>query len=425
MTTDAVKYHQRIAFIMLMSMCLMIGGYFTTSENVTITRIIKVFLRLSMTGTVYLLYRHLKSRYPIQFVYTNTLGFMFYGAYLMMGFFSLLWSTKPGYSLLQLIMTSQSLLFILYFLKSYEIYNHFNPQTPLRIEANLTNAVFIIILIFLVGHLVNPDIFYRSTRGGAESRLGGYLMNPNELGMLCVVGLSAQLLWFRNTSVTQWGLLKFMSVFYALIITGSRSSLVGFLLIAVLFVLKGNNMKIKIAFMLSMLLSLPLVVQLLILKQGDVEEVLSMTGRLPFWTALLSEGLPLEPLKGFGFMRIAYTDTFQSVHTYAGKMTHNTFIQVLMNLGFIGFTLALLNMIFTFQGILTQKFKNVRMLFIAIFIPIFINSLTEFGIFGESNYGILFWQLLIMLPMINCQQPKGGWLALRYQKLKPETVAEQ
>lgn len=30
-----------------------------------------------------------------------------------------------------------------------------------------------------------------------------------------------------------------------------------------------------------------------------------------------------------------------------------------------------------------------------ILIPIVINSFTEFGIFGESNYGILFYQLLI------------------------------
>ena len=40
-----------------------------------------------------------------------------------------------------------------------------------------------------------------------------------------------------------------------------------------------------------------------------------MTGRIPFWTALLTEGLPMEPLLGFGFMRIAYEDYFQSVHT--------------------------------------------------------------------------------------------------------------
>jgi hypothetical protein len=32
---------------------------------------------------------------------------------------------------------------------------------------------------------------------------------------------------------------------------------------------------------------------------------------------------------------------------------------------------------------------------IGILIPIIINSFTEFGIFGESNYGILFYQIII------------------------------
>ncbi|WP_232816258.1 hypothetical protein [Chryseobacterium capnotolerans] len=32
---------------------------------------------------------------------------------------------------------------------------------------------------------------------------------------------------------------------------------------------------------------------------------------------------------------------------------------------------------------------------IGILIPVLINSFTEFGIFGESNYGILFFQIII------------------------------
>ena len=58
-----------------------------------------------------------------------------------------------------------------------------------------------------------------------------------------------------------------------------------------------------------------------------------MTGRLPFWKALINEGLPREPLLGFGFMRIDYKEYFQSTHTYPGKMTHNTFMQVFDEFG--------------------------------------------------------------------------------------------
>jgi O-antigen ligase len=151
------------------------------------------------------------------------------------------------------------------------------------------------------------------------------------------------------------------------------------------------------------LLVIPIAIEKMVVKEnaGGLEEVMSMTGRLPFWKALITEGLPQEPLFGFGFMRIAYKDYFQSVHTYAGQMTHNTFIQVLMNLGFVGFTLVLFQLILTLRGFY-QQVSNERKLFaIGLFIPIFINSLTEFGIFGETNYGILFYQLLIFYISLN------------------------
>jgi O-antigen ligase len=147
----------------------------------------------------------------------------------------------------------------------------------------------------------------------------------------------------------------------------------------------------------SSLLAIPYAIQKIIVKEngGGLEEVMSMTGRLPFWKALLTEGLPNEPFFGYGFMRIAYKDYFQGVHTYAGQMTHNTFIQVLMNLGFVGFTIVLFQLFFTFRASAKEQVSEKKLLVIGMFIPILINSFTEFGIFGETNYGILFYQLII------------------------------
>jgi exopolysaccharide production protein ExoQ len=137
---------------------------------------------------------------------------------------------------------------------------------------------------------------------------------------------------------------------------------------------------------------IPFAVHQIILKGGDkerLEEILTLTGRLPFWQALINEGLPREPLLGFGFMRIDYKEYFQSTHTYPGKMTHNTFMQVLMNLGFIGLTVALFQVFFTIHSILKENTEN-KLMLLGILIPIMINSFTEFGIFGESNYEFSF-----------------------------------
>ncbi len=143
--------------------------------------------------------------------------------------------------------------------------------------------------------------------------------------------------------------------------------------------------------------AVPIAVQTMMIKEngGGVEEVMSMTGRLPFWTALLNEAFPKEPLFGYGFMRIYYTDTFAGANTYAGHMTHNTFMQVLMNLGIIGLTLVLFQVFFTVKGFFATADNEKKLMLMGVLIPVIINSFTEFGIFGETNYGILFYQLLI------------------------------
>lgn len=142
----------------------------------------------------------------------------------------------------------------------------------------------------------------------------------------------------------------------------------------------------------------PFAIKTIIFKDGGgVDEVLSMTGRLPFWKALLNEGIVKEPFFGYGFMRINYTDYFQGLNTYPGKMTHNTFMQVLMNLGFVGLFIAIFQVFFTVKNYFKNKTDKYAPFFIAMFIPVMINSFTEFGIFGDANYGILFWQFLIFL----------------------------
>ncbi len=183
---------------------------------------------------------------------------------------------------------------------------------------------------------------------------------------------------------------------YGLVMTGSRSSTGGVLLIAFFHINQSKSTKLKLAMYLGAAAVIPVMIQMLWVKAGSgMEEVLTMTGRLPFWSALINEAFPKEPWFGFGFMRIYYTETFQSVHTYAGHMTHNTFLQVLMNLGIVGFTLVLFQLIFTFRAFRKTEDKEKKLMLTGILIPVLINSFTEFGIFGETNYGILFYQLLI------------------------------
>jgi len=396
---DHSAFLRRTNWQLLLIALFMIACFFTWSENVMITRAIKVVGRMGMLLSSWYVYRSIISYGAADNLRVdNILAGVFYGLYLLLGFASFMWSTDVGFSALQWFMTSQTLVFCFFFVKSLYLLDEYFPDHHIRLYNIIGNSAFILILIFVVGMWVAPDVFYRLTHGGEEARLGGYLMNPNELGMLAGVGVAGLMFDIRRNHKKYWTIVKLAILFYGLYATGSRSSLIGAILIIGFHVLQSEQKKFAIAAIVVMSVVAPVAIYQVVLKGGDperMEEVLTLTGRLPFWQALISEGLPREPLLGFGFMRIDYKEYFQSTHTYPGKMTHNTFMQVLMNLGFIGITVILFQMFFTARGILKEEPEK-KLMLLCLLIPIIINSFTEFGIFGESNYGILFYQLIIM-----------------------------
>jgi O-antigen ligase len=262
----------------------------------------------------------------------------------------------------------------------------------------LSYAIFFNSLYFFAGYLFNPDVFLRLTHRGEVARLGGYIMNPNELGMLSSLGASCVILDFSREK-KKWLYVVFLSVNLAVMfLTGSRSSSIGFMLVCALITWRSDNIKLKAVMVAGFLFVAPIVVNELILNEekGGLDGVMSMTGRLPFWKALITEGLPNEPFFGFGFQNIYYTKFFQGKNTYPASMTHNTFVQVLMNLGLVGFFLVMMQMTLVFRNVIKEKNKEKAFAFWCMFTPPFINSLTEFGIWGETNYGILFYQLLFL-----------------------------
>jgi exopolysaccharide production protein ExoQ len=382
-------------FIVLL---LMIACFFTWSENINITRAIKVVGRMGlMLSSIAIYYKIVRYGAVNTLGYKNTFAVLFYLAYLGLGFLSFMWSTNPGFSILQWFMTFQSFVFAYFFIKSIKLLDSFFEGHSIRLYHLLGNSIFVLQLVFVVGMWINPEIFFRLTNGGEEARLGGVMMNPNELGMLAGVGVACLIFDLYRKKSKAWTVIKILVIFYALFMTGSRSSLIGVLLIIFFHINQTKRQGLKMAIMGGVLLVIPFAVNQIILKGGDkarMEEILTLTGRLPFWQALITEGLPREPLLGFGYMRIDYKEFFQSVHTYPGKMTHNTFMQVLMNLGFIGLCIAIFQLFFTFHAFFSEN-KETRLMLIGIIIPVLINSFTEFGIFGESNYGILFYQMII------------------------------
>lgn len=385
------------SYVLIFLMTIRICSYFTLfPDSIGVTRVVKIGLRLcttALSGALLLMLATNLKRF--KFRRESLLPLIFYILYLLLGLLSFLWSSGIGFSALQWVMTSESLVFVILF---YHLYLAAKTTFPNQIQFSniLGVAIGVICIAFIVGLFIDPELFYRQTHGGEVSRLGGFIINPNELGMLAVLGVSAVLYDIYLKQKIKLNIVILLLCIAVLLLTQSRSSLISFFLVAGLYLYLSDSRKIKLAAIIGAVFAIPVIVRTIIIKTGDIEEVMSMTGRLPFWTDLIMEGFPREPILGFGFMRISYSDKFDSIHAYAASMTHNTFVQVLLNLGLVGAFICILQMATLAVAMKTFDDKNIKLFVIGLLIPLIINSLTEFGIFGESNYGIMFYQFTIL-----------------------------
>lgn len=393
-----------LLLVLILILGLRISSYFTLfPDSVAMTQMVKVGLRLMLTGSAFLLLKSLQSKHRnYQLEFQNLTPLMLYGAYLFLGLLSFLWTSLLSYSMLQWAMIFEALAFSWFFYQLVVFYNRISDNHA-RFSLLFGRATLFICIAFLLGLFLEPSTFYRQTHGGEVSRLGGFIINPNELGMLAVLG--AVMGYIELLGRRQWGLnaLVIVASVAVLLLTQSRSSLGAFLLVSALFVLRTKNVKLIFMAGVAATIAIPFLVQTIIVKGGDIEEVMSMTGRLPFWKDLIVDGFSKEPLLGYGFMCISYTDYFDSIHSYSAKMTHNTFVQVLLNLGLVGAIVCFLQMLSTFAAIVKSVDRHAKGLAVMMLIPVLINSFTEFGIFGESNYGIQFYHFILLFFVVKCE----------------------
>ena len=413
------KFRKRTVLFLHIIMFFKVFSFLALSESGGVNKAFKVVVSLLMTALIVIVTRKmLKKGYQFKFNYIHTFILVFYIMYLLLGTISLSWAGDFIFATIQIFRDMDLFVFSILFIRVLRAYNT-HHEKELNLSTFLVYGIFVNALYFFQGHFSDPDKFMRLTHGGTVARLGGLIMNPNELGMLCSLGGACVLLQL-GVSKNKFILVIVLGIdLYTMFLTGSRSSSIGFILVAGLYALLSESKGLKAIMLVGMLIGAPIVLTKVVFSEekGGAEEVMSMTGRLPFWKALLTEGLPKEPLLGYGFMNIYYTKYFQGKNTYPASMTHNTFVQVIMNLGLIGATIVLFQMVFVFRGLIRNKNSEERKVFILIFTPIFINSLTEFGIWGETNYGVLFYQLIFLSLVIQPDDP-----AIRHLRKNEESV---
>ncbi len=392
---------------LILLLSLRVLSYFTLfPDSVMLTQLVKTSLRLLLTVVAFFMVKSLRDKFRShEFAYTNFTPFLLYGGYLLLGLCSLAWASLPNYALLQWLMVVEALVFAWFFTQLMAFYNAVSDNHA-RFSLVFGRAALFICAGFLIGLWIDPETFSRLTHQGSVSRLGGIIINPNELGLfagLCCVMGYAELLDKRPMPINLLAIAVGVAV---LLLTQSRSSLIAFLVVSAIFMLRLGNIRLIMLSTAAAVAVVPYLFFSIVVKDGDMEEVMSMTGRIPFWQDLLRDGFSQRPLLGYGFMCVSDTEFFDSIHSYAGKMAHNTFMQVLLNLGLVGFSICLLQMVYLFLAIGRSSNATSKWLAWMMLVPILVNSFTEFGIFGDSNYGIQFYQLIILMFAIQAQ-PAG------------------
>jgi exopolysaccharide production protein ExoQ len=257
-TIDHTRFLKTINWLLLAILFTMVAGFFSWSENVIITRVIKVIGRMGMLGASWLVYQKIINYGAVDSLRPhNVLALLLYLLYLGLGLASFLWTSNIGVSALQWFMTSQTLIFCYFFIKSLYLLDEYFPGHNVRLYNLVGNASLALIVIFLIGMWVYPDDFIRYTNEGTEARLGGFIMNPNELGMLAGVGVAGFLFDIKRNYQKIFTVIKILILFYALYLTGSRSSLIGAVFIILFYIKQTDNTRLKLAIIGGMILVLP------------------------------------------------------------------------------------------------------------------------------------------------------------------------
>jgi exopolysaccharide production protein ExoQ len=403
--TEKHPIQLRMSTFLFVLLTVRIVSYFSLMEGVGndhqikfATRIATLVACFAVIGWHYLGIRQKKSRLSLR-----NRGLVFvYGVFLYVASVSLLYTSSLGDSTRQLLMYIESIAFAAFFYASVVL---------TRSESLLPRALFwaisLITAVFLVGAYINPAMFFRGTHGGAVLRLGGFIINPNSLGLLIVLGIG---LLLSHASVNHnWKSRASLAVMAPILLTGliltsSRSSLVA--LACVLLYIVASSASVRTRFVLIGGSVMIAVFGFdffhdIIFKQDDVSEVLSMTGRVPFWIDLVSIAVPERPFLGYGFQQLWIDGKFSSPNAYTSEMAHNTFLQVQLGLGVVGLVVVLLQLAITVWAAFAARHTEVGRTAMVLLIPLIVNSITDFGIFGFMNFGVTFYQLVIFMLVIH------------------------
>ncbi len=313
---------------------------------------------------------------------------------------SYLWSAMPDETLTGSIGMIGTTLFGIY------IASRFTLKEQLRLLCVV--YIFLIALSLLFTVLLPQYGIMGAVHAGA---VRGIYTHKNLLGKSMVFGVAIFLIYAKSMRSSNWLPWLGMGGAFALILLSSSSSsllnatiLIAVVLSAQMIQLRGKNLFLSLILLAALLFALSQwflpIVEAIVTSLG---KDMTLTGRTDIWPYSISK-IQERPWLGYGFNGFWHGTRGESLDMvlalrWAVPNSHNGFIDLWLELGFVGFSLFLLliwSLILKIFFILRHKFDWTYVWPLALIIYIVIINFVETSLIGQNSFG---WLLFIVVAL--------------------------
>lgn len=266
-----------------------------------------------------------------------------------------------------------------------------------------------IMLSFVAGCCIPIGIMIFLTMQGVTgelNRMTAFEQDQNELSVMLSIAASFVFILMKqkNHKIVNILLVVFLCVcLVAILLTGSRTGLIIFLVVLILGLVSFGK-KVIVWAILSIIIAAPLILPFI--PESNIERLLQtqeqvaegdFTGRGYIWerglTAFHSQ-IPIRMLIGVGYDQFEFLYN-QNYGTFTAP--HNTYVSVYVELGIIGFLIFLCILFYVFRKTIALCRLNRTWVYLGMFLPIIISMLT----LGLQTRRWL-WIILFLIYKIYC-----------------------
>jgi len=221
-------------------------------------------------------------------------------------------------------------------------YAVFSSETSKKTIDLILSFFAFLLLTECIAAIINPEVGFKSFESSIGHILVGTfpLMDPDGIGFLsAIVSLSCicRIMGAKNWQDKKFYIYVAFFSLVTLFLSQARTSIFGFFTaLAIVLILNGRTTwLIVITFLLTLsLIGFHNYVIKYFLRGQNLEMFLKVSGRTEAWRYAWSK-FSQAPLLGYGFAATGFT--IISMHAVGGMSIFNSFIECLVNSGFIGF----------------------------------------------------------------------------------------